>query len=164
MALTVAPGTDAQPKPKKEKKEKKPKKEKKDKKEKKKELKELEAKEEDGSLGDEGKKKLDAMRANRAQVKARHDRLKARHKKLKETQKTRRRAARRAAIKLWGREHLRKKPVRKEMQKHARRMARLDRLRDIARAEGDKEATARINKLVALERTRHKKRMGAVEK
>jgi hypothetical protein len=50
-------------------------------------------------------------------------------------------------------------PVREALRKHARRSARLLRIRVLAEAAGDKASIARCDQLIALERTRHHARM-----
>lgn len=192
MTLSVAPFSDAQPNQRKERREER-KEERKERKEERKERKEerkenreerketrkdlkeqrkekrqqfedLEAKEKAGTLTDDEKAELEKLRANHKLIKDRHDRLAARHEKLKTTQQARRRAARRQALRKWGRDHLGKKPVRDELSKHALRMARLNRLREISQAEGNTDATTRINQLISAERKRHLAAMGALTK
>ncbi|NKB69421.1 MAG: hypothetical protein GKR89_20310 [Candidatus Latescibacteria bacterium] len=59
----------------------------------------------------------------------------------------------------WGKKHLKKPKVREELKLHARRMARLHRLKDIAEAEEAEKAQARIEKLIKKEQARHEKKM-----
>lgn len=185
VILAVAPVTDAQPRTPKERREdrkerreerREDRKEKlEDKVEKHKELKEkreekrarhqeLKEKEKAGSLTDEEKKELEQMEGNYARIKERHQTLKAKYEKFKETEGARRRAARRAAIKQWGKDHLHKPAVNAELRKHARRMAYLNRLKAIATAEGDAAAVTRIDELIAKEKSRHQTKMNGLKK
>lgn len=50
-------------------------------------------------------------------------------------------------------------PVREELQKHARRTARLQRIRALAEANGDVKSVERCDELLELERAHHDKRM-----
>lgn len=185
VALAVAPATDAQPKgPKERHEDRKERREERredrkekhdDKVEKHKELKEkrdekrvrhqeLKDKEKAGSLTDDEKKELEQMEGNHARIKERHQALKAKYDKFKETEPARRRAARRAAIKAWGKDHLHKPKVNAELRKHARRMAYLNRLKAIATAEGNADAVTRIDELIASEKSRHQSTMSELTK
>lgn len=78
--------------------------------------------------------------------------------KLKETRKERRRERREEVKRLWGELH--KQPAaRNELRVHAWRMARLNRMRTIAKADGKDKLVARIDTLMEKERTRHKRKM-----
>jgi hypothetical protein len=85
-------------------------------------------------------------------------------KKLEQLRATRkeRRAARLAKIKQkWG--GLVTHPaVRAELKVHAWRMARLDRVRELAAAEDKTDVVARVDKLIAKEEARHDKHMGVL--
>jgi uncharacterized protein YnzC (UPF0291/DUF896 family) len=123
----------------------------------------LKEKEKGGTLTDEEKKDLERLEQHYAKVKKNHDMLKTRYEKFKQSFETRRRAQKRSLLRLWGKEMLRKAPVREELELNAKRMARLNRVRDLAQAEVDTEALARINQLVRKERERHERRMNQLK-
>ena len=86
------------------------------------------------------------------------DALRERWQKLRETRKERRREHREEIKKAWG--DIQGKPlVKAELKLHAWRMARLNRIRAIADAEGKTETVARVDKLMEKEKQRHQKRM-----
>lgn len=84
--------------------------------------------------------------------------LKAAWAKLKETRKERRQERIAAIKKQWGELHARP-AVRAELKVHAWRMARLNRMRALAQAEGKDAVVARIDKLIEKEKARHQKHM-----
>lgn len=115
-------------------------------------LKELAEKEKDGALSDEEKAQLDRLK----KVQARHDALKKRHAAHKSDRKKRKHEAKRKALKAFP--GIGKHPAaQKEYEKHARRMARLERARDVAAAEERTELVTRIDELIAKEKARHEK-------
>lgn len=86
-------------------------------------------------------------------------------KKLEQLRATRkeRRAARLAEIRHhWG-AIVAEPAVRAELKVHAWRMARLDRIRELADAEGKKDIVARVDKLITKENARHEKHMGVLK-
>ena len=79
-------------------------------------------------------------------------------KKFESQAEARRWAARAKAKGRWG-EKLAEQPVRAELAIHARRVARLNVLEDMAKARGKGELLPRIAKLRAKEEARHERRM-----
>jgi len=130
-----------------------------------------------GHEADEGNSKAereDHGKANRDKDKADKDKHehgkhkgppKAVQKKLEQLRATRkqRRAAHLAKLKhKWG--GLVTHPaVRAELKVHAWRMARLDRVRELAAAEDKTDVVARVDKLIAKEQARHDKHMGVLK-
>ena len=90
----------------------------------------------------------------------REDRQEARQERREDRRewRDRRRTARRAFLDKWGPIH--KQPVvRAELAIHARRMARLGRMRTLATEAGKEKLVQQIDKIVAKENARHEKRM-----
>jgi hypothetical protein len=94
----------------------------------------------------------------------REDRQEARQERRQDRRewRDRRRAARRAFIDKWG--PIYKQPVvRAELAIHARRMARLARMRTLATEAGKDKLVQQIDNTVAKENARHDKRMAALK-
>lgn len=114
-------------------------------------LTELKAKETGGKITPEEKAELEKMQ----QIQARHDELEKTLKVREENRKQRSREAKREA--------LRESPkvasdaaTTAEYKKYAERLAKLERARDLATADQNTEAVAKIEKLVTQENQRHK--------
>lgn len=115
-------------------------------------LAELQDKKQSGTLTDEEKSELDKIE----KIKERHEALKSKWAEHAKDRTQRRRAARRQAMKEFP--GLQKDAqARAEYGKHASRMAKLERAREVAQADGRDELVARIDKLVAIENARHNK-------
>jgi hypothetical protein len=123
----------------------------------------LKEKEKAGPLSDEEKKDLERLEQHYTKVKKAREMLATRTEKLRTSLDTRRRAQKRSLLRLWGKDMLRKQPVKDELDVHAKRMARLNRIRDLAQAEVDTEVLARINQLVRKERDRHERAMNQLK-
>lgn len=78
--------------------------------------------------------------------------------KLRETRKARRHERREELKKKWGGLH-EHPAVKAELKVHGWRMARLNRIRAIAKAEGKTEVVARVDKLIEKEKARHDRHM-----
>ncbi len=120
------------------------------------------------SADDHGKKGEDE--ANKGDEKGEHGDHKgppeAVQKKLEQLRETRkqRRAAHLAKIKQkWG-DAVDRPAVRSELKVHAWRMARLNRIRELATAEDKKDVVARVDKLIEKEQARHDKHMDVLKK
>ncbi len=87
------------------------------------------------------------------------DALKARWKKLRETRKERRQERRAKIKEKWGEDVLKRPAVRAELKIHARRVARLNRIRALAKADGKDAVVERVDKILAKENSRHDKHM-----
>ncbi|MEZ4227133.1 MAG: hypothetical protein R3B13_39710 [Polyangiaceae bacterium] len=80
-------------------------------------------------------------------------------KKMRENRKERR-EERRAKIKeKWGEDALKRPAVRAELRMHGRRVARLNRIRALAKADGKDAVVTRVDKLLEKENSRHQKHM-----
>ena len=102
--------------------------------------------------------KREAAADKRAERKEDRAEVREAWKKLKETRKERRKERREEIKKLWG--DLSDKPAaRAELRVHAWRVARLNRMRTIAKAEGKDAMVTRIDGLLEKEKARHKKKM-----
>ena len=109
----------------------------------------------------QGRAKREAAQRERAAdggAKDRRGELRAVWKKLAETRKERRKQRVEAIQKKWG-DLATRPPVKAELTLHARRMARLNRMRVLAQAEGKDALVARIDKLIVKETARHDRRM-----
>jgi len=108
---------------------------------------------------DEKKEELKEKRdEKKEELKEKRDELKEKWAKLRETRKERRKERREEIKKKWG--DLSGKPaVRAELKVHAWRMARLNRIRAIAKAEGKDAVVERADKLIEKEKARHDKHM-----
>ena len=103
--------------------------------------------------------------AEAASDKAGRKDFKARLETLRKDRKERRRAQSDALIRLWGKDVLARPPVRSEIEHHAWRMARLERMKTLLSESDNKNKTkllARIDKLIERENERHKKHMDAL--
>lgn len=85
--------------------------------------------------------------------------LKERWKKLRDTRKERREERKTKIKEKWGEDALKHPAVRAELKIHARRVARLNRIRALAKAEGKDTVVERVDKVLAKENTRHEKHM-----
>jgi hypothetical protein len=94
----------------------------------------------------------------RADKKPDHADVLAAWKKLKETRKERRKERIEEIKKQWGDLHARP-AVRAELKIHAWRMARLHRMRALAKTENKDKAVERIDQLIVKEKARHQKHM-----
>jgi len=113
---------------------------------------ELEEKEKAGSLTDDEKAELDKAR----KIQGHFDELRQKHEEHKKDRSKRRRASKREAMKHFP--GFRKHPkAHHEFQKHAKRLAHLERAREVAEASGKDDLVARIDKLVEKENARHEK-------
>jgi hypothetical protein len=113
---------------------------------------ELEEKEKAGGLTDEEKGELEKTR----KIQGRFDALRKKHEERAKDRAKRRRASKREAMKHFP--GFRKHPkAHHEFQKHARRLARLERAREVADASGKDDLVARIDKLIEKENARHEK-------
>jgi hypothetical protein len=83
------------------------------------------------------------------------DEQRAERKKQRES---RRAEAREKAKAKWG-DELKKPPVREELRRHARRMARLARIKEIATEKKNEARVKKADELMERERARHQKRM-----
>jgi uncharacterized protein YnzC (UPF0291/DUF896 family) len=110
----------------------------------------LEEKEKSGSLTDDEKAELDKARKTRA----RFEQLKQKHDERVKDRAERRRADKRKAM--MGFPDFKQRPgAGQEFKKHARRVAHLQRARDVAQAAGKDDLVARIDALIAKEQARH---------
>lgn len=115
-------------------------------------LKELAEKEKSGALSDEEKAQLERLK----KVQARHDALKKKRDEHRSGRKERKHEAKRKVLKDFP--GIGKHPAAQtEFKKHARRMAHLERARDVAVAEERTELVTRIDELIAKEKARHEK-------
>jgi hypothetical protein len=92
--------------------------------------------------------------------------FKERLEALRKDRKERRHARRDALIRLWGKATLEKPPVREELEHHAWRMARLERMKTLLAESDHKQKAkllARIDKLMERETARHKKHMDRLQ-
>ncbi len=88
-----------------------------------------------------------------------HKALRARWKKLRETRKERRKERRAKIKEKWGEDALKRPAVRAALRVHARRKARLHRIRALAKAADKTAIVERVDKLIAKEDKRHNKHM-----
>ena len=113
---------------------------------------ELEKKKAGGKLTDEETQEL----AKLQKINERHKKLKQKAAKRKQDRAERRRAAKRKALGLF-------RNIDKDQEalaafgKHGMRMAKLERAREVAEAEGNEKLVKRIDKLVDKEKARHQK-------
>jgi hypothetical protein len=114
-------------------------------------LAELKQKQADGKLTDEEKKELEKIQ----QVQQRHQELMRKRGAKAKSRIVRRRAAKRKALKECPRLRNKDQAALAEYGKHGQRMAKLERAREVAQAEGRNELVARIDKLIAKEKERH---------
>jgi hypothetical protein len=113
---------------------------------------ELEEREKGGALSDEEKAELDRSR----KVRERFQALKQKHDQRSKDRAERRRSAKRDAMKRFP--AFRKHPqAGAEFSKHARRVAHLERAREVAQAAGKDELVTRIDQLLVKERARHER-------
>jgi hypothetical protein len=125
---------------------------------------ELRDKEKSGELSDAEKEELakikEAIEARRAELRAKHKEHIERHRAEQSPEKLRerRREARRAFLKKYGKIHSRRE-VNTELGMHARRMARLERAKYLATIEERVQLLETIDELVEREQARHEKRM-----
>ncbi len=128
--------------------------------------KKAELKEKIGAAADAGAEAADAARGEvkeaAKEVKEARQEVAEAWAKLRETRKVRRQERRDEVKKKWGAvsEH---PAVKAELKLHAWRMARLNRIRTIAKAEGKTEVVARADKLIEKEKARHEKHMEALK-
>jgi len=113
-------------------------------------LAELKQKEASGQLTDEEKAELEKLE----KIQERHAKLKSKRQELKQNRLVRRRAARRKALAEFP-GLLANESAIAEFGKHGQRMAKLERAREVAEAEGLDALVARIDKLMAQENKRH---------
>jgi uncharacterized protein YnzC (UPF0291/DUF896 family) len=115
-------------------------------------LAELEEKQKAGKLTDEEKAELEKLE----KIKKRHAALKGKFAKRAKDRAKRRRAAKRKAMQEFP-GLVKNEQARAAFGKHGMRMARLERAREVAEAEGLDELVARIDKLMEKEKQRHEK-------
>ncbi|MFO0613752.1 MAG: hypothetical protein U0414_14260 [Polyangiaceae bacterium] len=84
------------------------------------------------------------------------------HKAWVEKRQERRKDAIAKVKERWGK-LLENAAAREELRVHARRTARLERMKDLAEASGDDDAKAKVEKLIADENARHEARMTAIK-
>jgi hypothetical protein len=112
----------------------------------------LEAKRTAGTLTDEETAELERLQKASERLEA----LKKKHEKRKADRDKRRHDAKRdALLRFPGFE--KHAPARDEFKKHARRVAKLERSKEVAEAEGRSDLAERIDKLIAKENARHEK-------
>jgi hypothetical protein len=110
----------------------------------------------------EGRQDAQERREDRKEeAKENRDEHKERRDLRRETRKERREARREEIKKRWGDLALRT-DARAELQLHARRMARLYRIRALAEEAGKTDVVERANKLIAREQARHERAMEAI--
>jgi hypothetical protein len=115
-------------------------------------LAELEEKKKAGKLTDEEKAELDKI----TKIRARYEELQKKHAERRKDRDERRRAAKRAILK----DHpklAKSFEARAEFGKHARRMAKLERAREVAETEGREDLVKRVDELISKEKARHQK-------
>jgi hypothetical protein len=98
--------------------------------------------------------------ARREAARAWRDKVRARLAEMKTSREQRRNTRREALRKRWGKA-LEAPPATQEMRRHAWRVARLTQARVVAEELGNADAVARIDRLMAMEKERHEKRMTA---
>lgn len=113
---------------------------------------ELEQKQTKGPLTDEEKSEL----ARLQKQKERFEGLKGKHEKRKADREKRRLDSKREALRRFP-GYEKNTAARDEFKKHAQRLAKLERAKDVAEAEERPEVVARIDKLIAKEKERHDK-------
>lgn len=111
---------------------------------------ELGEKEKAGTLTDEEKSELAKIKA----IQGRFDALKQKYADRAKDRAERRKASKRLALQAFPGAD-KNPPARAEFIKHARRIAMLDRARELAEAGERDDLVARIDKLLAKEKTRH---------
>jgi uncharacterized protein YnzC (UPF0291/DUF896 family) len=111
---------------------------------------ELQAKKSSGTLSDGEKAELEKIE----KIRQRHAALSQKHaERLKDWAERKRAAKRKAVAAVPGIAN--NAAVRAEFAKHGRRMARLERAREVAEAEGREDFVARVDKLIEKEKARH---------
>lgn len=115
-------------------------------------MEELEQKQSKGTLTDEEKAELERMQ----RTEQRFEQLKKKHEEHRAKRDERRHQAKKEAL---GRYpgYAKNPAARDEFKKHARRIARLERAKDVAEAEGRDDLVARIDQLLAKEKERHRR-------
>lgn len=113
-------------------------------------LADLKQKEAAGKLTDDEKKELEKA----TQVQARQDELEKRDRERAETRKQRAREAKRQALKE-SPKVANDAATTAEYKKHAERLAKLERAKELATADQNTDAGAKIDKLIAQEKQRH---------
>lgn len=113
---------------------------------------ELQEKEKAGNLTDEEKAELEKI----TKIRERFAALQKKHVERMRDRRERRRASRRSALKAFP-GFVRHPEAREEFVKHARRVARLERAREVAEAGGRDQVLTRIDKLLQQENARHDK-------
>ena len=130
-------------------------------KEKKGDLKEKVAGARDAATEAKDEAKAEAKEAHKEVKEARKELAEA-GAKLRETRKARRQERREEIKKKWG--PLSEHPgMRAELKVHAWRMARLNRVRAVAKAEEKTELVSRVDKLIDKEKARHQRRMDTLK-
>jgi hypothetical protein len=119
-------------------------------------IKELREKRSAGNLSDDEKKELRKLKRKRVAQGMRKRVLKVR---TKANRRKRRRLARTAFVRRWGRKFHKRPRVRKELTKHASRMARLRRIRFLANKNGKEALADRAQKAIGREQMRHMARL-----
>ncbi len=115
---------------------------------------ELEQKQASGTLTDEEKGELEELQRKQARIKE----LDNKHAKRKADREKRRLESKREALSRFP-GYAKNAPARDEFQKHASRLAKLRRAKDLATAEERTELVARIDELITKENARHEKWM-----
>lgn len=110
-------------------------------------------------MTDEEKAAFEAKRAERKEERAE---IKEAWKSYKEQRKARRQA-RRAELKEKLGDDIKRPVVKAELRLHARRSARLNRIRVLAKADGKDALVTRVDALIAKEKARHEKRVAALK-
>ncbi len=113
---------------------------------------ELEKKKADGKLSDEEAQEL----AKLQKINERHKELKQKHAKRNQDRAERRRASKRMALGQF-RDIDKDQEALAAFGKHGQRMAKLERAREVAEAEGRDELVKRIDQLLEKEKARHQK-------
>lgn len=113
-------------------------------------LDELEAKEKAGKLSDEEKSDLEKAR----KIEKRHDEIKKKFAEAAAKRKDRARDAKRQALTEFPKLHENAAAV-AEYKKHAERLAKLDRAKELATADENTDMVQKVGKLVSAEKARH---------
>lgn len=113
-------------------------------------LAELEAKEKAGKLTDDEKTELEKVR----KIEAKHEAMKKAFEKKAEDRKERVRDAKRKALSEFPKLSENALAV-AEYKKHAERLAKLERAKELAEADENSEMTQKIDKLISAEKQRH---------
>ena len=104
-------------------------------------------------------KAKEARKEARGSVGDAKEAVKEQWKKMRETRKERREERRTEIKEKWGEDALKRPAVRAELRMHSRRVARLNRIRSLAKAEGKDAVVERVDKILAKENSRHDKHM-----